>query len=351
METPTVQLTTAGSIPAADGATAALLDAAARCAGDPSPMLAALRATRGTPPVPGTGATLSLWELLASVAALDLTAARTLEPHLDAAAILDQAGIAWAPGTTWGVFAAEGPGLQLEASAEDDDGSWLLRGVKPWCSLAGSLDHAVITAAVPGGRRAFTLDLRQPGVVPAPAKWASHGLANVPSGPIRLDDVAARPVGGTDWYLHRDGFAWGGLAVAACWFGGAVGLYRTLLQSATRREPDQVALAWLGEADRLLASGAALLADAAHQVDSGRAGWGVAHRVRGHIASLCGRMLSLTGQSLGPGPLAFDADHARRVADLNVYVRQHHAARDDASLGRLLLDDAAAGQGTGVNPW
>ncbi|WP_417215830.1 acyl-CoA dehydrogenase [Arthrobacter sp.] len=351
METPTVLLSTAAPIPAAGGATAAWLHAAARCAGDPSPMLAALRNTPGPPPVPGTGATLSLWELLASVAALDLTAARTLEPHLDAAAILDQAGIAWVPGTTWGVFAAEGPGLKLEAGAEDDDGTWRLRGDKPWCSLAGSLDHALITAAVPGGRRAFTVDLRQSGVVPAPSTWASHGLANVPSGPIRLDDVAARPVGGTDWYLRRDGFAWGGLAVAACWFGGAVGLYRTLIQSATRREPDQLALAWLGEADRLLASGAALLADAAHQVDAGRVGWGVAHRVRGHIASLCGRMLSLTGQSLGPGPLTFDADHARRVADLTVYVRQHHAARDDASLGRLLLEDSTAGQGTGVRPW
>jgi hypothetical protein len=33
-----------------------------------------------------------------------------------------------------------------------------------------------------------------------------------------------------------------------------------------------------------------------------------------------------------------DEEHARRVADLQVYVRQHHAERDSARLGGLLRD-------------
>ncbi|MGP5726210.1 hypothetical protein ACTXOR_10545 [Arthrobacter rhombi] len=337
--------------PETSGCTAALLAAAGRSHGEPGSMLETLRTMPDMPPVPGHGGTAALWELLASVAALDLTAARTLEPHLDAAAILDQAGWPWEPGATWGVFAAEGPGLRLEAARADDDGCWLLHGDKPWCSLAGSLDRAVITAAVPGGRRSFALDLRQTGVVPGPAAWASHGLANVPSGPIRLDDAAATPVGGTDWYLHRDGFAWGGLAVAACWFGGAVGLFRTLHDATGRRAPDQLALAWLGEADRLLSSGAALLAAAADAVDTRRVGWRDAHRVRGQIASLCDRIVAICGQALGPGPLAFDAAHARRVSDLAVYIRQHHAARDDAALGRLVLGEAGRDPVAGGCPW
>lgn len=340
----------ASASPVARG-TAALLAAADRCHGDPEPMLEALRTMPGAPPLPGSGGTAALWELLASVAALDLTAARTLEPHLDAAAILDQAGSAWEPGTAWGVFAAEGPGLRLEASPTHDDGTWLLRGDKPWCSLAPRLDRAVITAAVPGGRRAFALDLRQDAVVPGHATWASHGLANVPSGPIRLEGAAASPIGGTDWYLRREGFAWGGLAVAACWFGGAVGLFRTLRQAATRREPDQLALAWLGEADRLLACGADMLAAVADAVDADRVGWRRAHRVRGQIASLCDRLLVICGQALGPGPLAFDADHARRVSDLSVYIRQHHAARDDAALGRLVLEESGRERACGVGAW
>lgn len=347
----TVQFTPAGCVPET-AFTRDILAAAEQCAGDPGPMIRALQTTAGAPLLPGRGQTAALWQLLASVAALDLTAARTVEPHLDAAAILDQAGLEWEPGSAWGVYAAEGPGLRLEAvPGNDDDDHWLLSGDKPWCSLAGSLDAAVITATVPDGRRAFSVDLRQTGVVPVAGTWVSHGLAQVPSGPVRLDDAAAHPVGATGWYLQRDGFAWGSLAVASCWFGGAVGLFRTLHASAGRREPDQLALAWLGEADRWLASGASLLAQAAHSVDTGTVGWRQAHRVRGHIAMLCERLLALCGQALGPGPLAFDAEHTRRVSDLQVYLRQHHAARDDAALGRLLLDDPASNGPAGTCPW
>ena len=41
----------------------------------------------------------------------------------------------------------------------------------------------------------------------------------------------------------------------------------------------------------------------------------------------------------GPALLAQDEDHARRVADLQIYLRQHHAERDQASLGELLMDE------------
>jgi alkylation response protein AidB-like acyl-CoA dehydrogenase len=329
-----------GAAPASFDAPA-LLRAAASCQGDPAPVLALLRDADGTPPVPGAGSTARLWELLASVAAADLTAARAVEPHLDAAAILAQAGVPWPSGTAWGVFAAESPDARLEGT--DDGGAWRLDGDKPWCSLAAELDHAVVTAHVPGGRRAFAVDLRQPGVAAHPSPWASRGLSRVPSGPLSFAGVPARPVGGTDWYLRRDGFAWGGIGVAACWFGGAVGLFRTLERSARRREPDQLAQAWLGEADRLLDSAAAVLLRAADAVDAGTAGWVEAHRARGHVASVCARMLAICGEAMGPGPLAFDEEHARRAADLTVYIRQHHAARDDAGLGRLVAANPAGG--------
>jgi hypothetical protein len=41
------------------------------------------------------------------------------------------------------------------------------------------------------------------------------------------------------------------------------------------------------------------------------------------------------GRALGPAPLATDREHAQRVADLTVYLRQHHAERDLARLGEL----------------
>lgn len=93
MEPLTVQFTADAPSPVSGFKSAALLEAADHCEGDPTPLLEALRLAPDAPPVPGREGTTALWELLASVAALDLTAARTLEPHLDAAAILEQAGL------------------------------------------------------------------------------------------------------------------------------------------------------------------------------------------------------------------------------------------------------------------
>lgn len=323
-----------------------LLMASRRCQGDPAPILAALADSRQAPPTPGSGRTTALWEFLATLAGADLAAARTVEPHLDAAAILSQAGIGWQPGTTWGVFAAEGgPNKPATARQEAPGAAWTLDGRKPWCSLAGTLDHAVVTAHVDGGRRAFAVDLRQAGVTAHAGSWESHGLGRIPSEPVDFSGARAHPVGATNWYLDRPGFAVGGVGVAACWFGGAVGIYRTLFRSAQGREPDQLARAWLGEADRLLASGAALLREAARDADDGTLTWETAQRVRGHIAETCERLLVLAGRALGPAPLGFDRDHARRVADLGIYIRQHHSSRDDAALGGLLLEDANGGTG------
>ncbi|RIJ48965.1 SAM-dependent methyltransferase, partial [Clavibacter phaseoli] len=150
---------------------------------------------------PGSGGTADLWEALATLAAADLGIARTVEPHLDALAILDQERDAAGGGgsglpadgedgpeaRTWGVFAAEGGGDPLTAVA-DADGSdaVLLSGTKPWCSLAGSLTHALITAAVADGTRGlFAVDLRHAGVEVVPGAWVARGLTEVPSGPLR----------------------------------------------------------------------------------------------------------------------------------------------------------------------
>ena len=178
-----------------------------------------------------------LWELLATLGATDLGVARAVEPHLDARAILAQAGMPDRDGRTWGVFAAEGPGVRLDA-VDDGDG-WRLDGTKPWCSLAGVLDAALVTAHLAGGGRAlFAVDLHDPGVRLLDQAWASRGLAEIPSTAVAFDDVAATPVGAPGWYLERPGFWWGGIGVAACWFGGAVGIGRRVhAEAAAARRP------------------------------------------------------------------------------------------------------------------
>ncbi|WP_066300542.1 acyl-CoA dehydrogenase [Arthrobacter luteolus] len=310
-------------------------------------------------PLPGQGSTFRLWELLATLGAADLTAARVVEPHLDAAAILAQAAEEESDGRyaadgmdsfagAWGVYAAEAPGAVLSAR-EHDDGSWHLTGTKPWCSLAGQLDYAVVTAHTgPQARRAFAVDLRLPGVREGRGLWVSRGLASVESTAVDFNGVPAVPVGGDNWYLDRSGFAWGGMGVAACWYGGAVGVARRLVSASRDRKPDQIAHMLIGQADASLHAARRVLAAAAEDVDAGRAdgatGAILAHRVRAVAAGAAERVLAAAAHGLGPGPLTADEEYARRVADLQVYVRQHHAERDHAALGKALL----AGGG---EPW
>nr|WP_308928819.1 hypothetical protein [Arthrobacter sp. SLBN-112] len=334
-----------------------ILRAVPEAAGDVTALLALAVEAGETWPRPGEGRTSLLWELLASVAAIDVAAARVFEPHLDAIAILAQAArtvTAGQPalpgqprGATWGVFAAEGPGARLQATP--DGAMVVLNGAKPWCSLAASLDSAIITAHTDdGGRAAFAVDLRHPGVECEEPAWVARGLREIPSGTVHFRQVPATPLGGTGWYHSRPGFAWGGMGVAACWLGGAVGVARdfraALLAGADGgREPDQVALAALGEVDRTLTAAMQYLARAAARIDDGSLGtpgqstWSEAQRVRGTVAAAVERVLQLVLSNRGPAPLAFDERYAKRIADLELYVRQHHGARDDAQLGRLTL--------------
>ena len=52
--------------------------------------------------------------------------------------------------------------------------------------------------------------------------------------------------------------------------------------------------------------------------------------------------MSRVGRALGAGPLGHDEAHGRRVADLTVYLRQHHAERDLAQLGTLVAERGTA---------
>ncbi|MGV8884954.1 MAG: acyl-CoA dehydrogenase family protein [Microbacteriaceae bacterium] len=300
----------------------------------------------------GRGRTREVWQLLAAIGAHDLGAVRALEPHLDAMEILEQARADGATDllphdeATWGVFAAEGGDDPLVATEQLGDGrdTWTLSGTKPWCSLASRLDSALVSARTDNGeRRLFAVDLSHPGVHIAEGEWNARGLTEIPSGAVRFDAVPARAVGAPDWYLTRDGFSWGAIGVAACWYGGAVGIARTVHAAASTR-PNPYLVMHLGAIDTNLAACAVALADAADRVDAGEPTRIVAKRVRALVAAAVDDVITRSGHALGPAPLALDAAHAKRVADLQLYVRQHHAEKDLASLGQSILE-------AGDAPW
>jgi alkylation response protein AidB-like acyl-CoA dehydrogenase len=310
-------------------------------------------------PVPGAGRTRDRWAALAALGEVDLTVARVVEPHLDALAILAESGhpdltAAGEDGTSWGVYAAEGPAGRVRAHpAPGRDvrsvNAWKLDGTKPWCSLADVVDHALVTAWVDDDRRGlFAVPLGQPGVEVEPAAWASHGLSHVRSVPTSFRAADATLLGSPGWYLERDGFAWGGIGVAAVWYGGASAVAGRLRRQALERELDQVGWLHLGTVDAALHAAGSVLRESADEIDAGRAdgrqGALLALRVRQVVADAVETTIRVADHALGPAPLAFEPDHATRISDLRVYLRQHHAERDTAALGRAALP-------AGISPW
>jgi alkylation response protein AidB-like acyl-CoA dehydrogenase len=157
----------------------------------------------------------------------------------------------------------------------------------------------------------------------------------------RVPVPADAAVGGPGEYLRRPGFWHGAIGVAACWYGGAIGVARTL-RDAARDRPDPHRLAHLGAVDSTLASMGDVLQAAARSVDADpedRSGNGQrrARRVRATVERGCDEVITRTGRATGATPLCHDEHHARQVADLTVYLRQSHGEADLAALGELAL--------------
>ncbi|KRE27900.1 acyl-CoA dehydrogenase [Mycobacterium sp. Soil538] len=291
-------------------------------------------------PLPGGGATALRWQRLAAMAQVDVTAGRLAEAHADAVAILAELdGPRPERGQWWGVWAAEARDAVL--AARDVDDGVRLSGTKVWCSGAALCSHALVTALLPSGERGlFAVDLAAPGVRPLPSTWRNAGMSDSDTRSVHFDETPAVAVGGLGQYLTRPGFWRGGAGVAACWLGGARAVAAPLYVRAAAGKADAHTLAHLGAVDAALAAADATLAAVAGEFDadpenhSGRAEL-LARRVRAVVETAVGEAIERTGRALGPAPLCLDLEHARRVADLSIYVRQSHAERDLERLGVL----------------
>ena len=294
-------------------------------------------------PLPGSGATWERWRQLAEIAADDLSTARLVEGHADARAILAELGDAELAGDQeLGVWAAESADEPLRAE-RDSSGGWRLSGRKRWCSGAHRLDAALVTARAEDRPRLFLVELGRPGVEPVEGTWPAIGMADSDSVDVVFKTVelpADNVIGKPGAYLDRPGFWHGGVGVAACWYGGAVGVARAL-DDAVATRPQAHRLAHRGAVQATLAGMSAVLSEAARQIDADPDDLPSARRrayeVRYVVERDCREVLERVGLATGAEPLCHDADHARRVADLTVFLRQWHAEADLERLGLLPL--------------
>jgi alkylation response protein AidB-like acyl-CoA dehydrogenase len=293
-------------------------------------------------PAPGSGRTGTRWKKLAALTENDVVAGRLAEAHADALAILAELdGPAAEAGQLWGVWAAEAPPAVVTVS--EDGGRVTLEGTKGWCSGAGICTNALITARREDNLRGlYAVDLNQPGVTAMSESWRNAGMRGSDTRSVQLSDAVGIPVGRPGEYLARPGFWHGAIGVAACWLGGArsvaAPLYRAVADGQDGPAADPHTQAHLGAVDAALAAAEAMLASAACYVDAeplGDRAELIARRVRVVVERAVDESITRTGRALGPAPLVLDARHAQRVADLTIYVRQSHAERDLAALGRV----------------
>jgi hypothetical protein len=297
-------------------------------------------------PLPGSARSVERLRVLSRLGELDLTVGRLGEAHADAVAITAELKCAGPDrGEIWGVWAAEPPSARVVATSPMRAGEpWRLAGRKAWCSGAGSCSHALVTAHAEDGARLFAVDLHAAGVSPVDDPWPVATLRGSDTRSVDFASVPALPVGGPGQYVDRPGFWHGAVSVAAVWYGGAVAVARALQRAHERRPLDDLGLMHLGAVDAALGGARAALDAAAAAFDtdprdrSGRAA-AVARRTRAVVEAAATETVDRVGRALGAAPLALDGAHARRVTDLQLYLRQSHADRDLASLGRLVADD------------
>ncbi len=294
-------------------------------------------------PKPGSGATHARFATLADWAARDLSLARLLEGHVDALAILAEAGLAPEAGATYGVWAARARTGGTTAHLARD--GWHLAGEKPYCSGSTRLDRALVTADCSDGYRLFDVAVNENVVRVHSGTWPAVGMADSLSETLDFGGPpvpANRAIGPPNFYLDRPGFWFGAVGVAACWYGGARGLLDHLLHSVGLRK-SELLLVELGHAVAHVEMMRQAIERVAEEIDADPEDCkGMAKRralvVRHLVHHGAQQVLTRSAAAGGAGPLCHDPQQSRRSADLYVYLAQHHTVQDANLLGHLACD-------------
>lgn len=289
-------------------------------------------------PLPGQGCTLERWRALARIAGCDLSLVKLYEGHTDALAILAECGAAQQAGNSiWGVWAAEPP--DARAYIVERDGERVrLQGRKAWCSGALQIDRALLTAWEDDQPQLVAIELPHSSQRILAEHWQAVGMAATSSVVIEFDDSPGLAIGSPGQYLSRPGFWQGGAGIAACWYGAAEALADYLREQCRKPRRDPHADAHLGAVDAALYGARAALHECATWIDlhpQDDASFQV-RRTRAQVEQAVEQVIQHAGRALGATPFCCSSHFARLSADLPVYIRQSHAERDLAELGRQL---------------
>lgn len=294
------------------------------------------------PPL-GGGDSARRWRALADLARADVSVARLAEAHLDGHQILREADRSHPGERLVGVWASEHPRWRVTGSVGPL--GITLRGAKAFCSGAGIVDDALITATVddqallillPG--EAITADRIDP------SGWSAPALAATRTAVVDLDTIVVASdavVGEPGWYLDRSGFWHGAVGPAACWGGAALGLVDHALAHPPADPHGRSHLGAMAAAGWSIEAALDRAGRWADEVpDDVAAARRVALTVRHVVDEHCRDIGDRFSRALGPRPLIEDPAVIERHAALAIYRRQCHGERDLESLGDLLVEPA-----------
>jgi alkylation response protein AidB-like acyl-CoA dehydrogenase len=292
--------------------------------------------------LPGSGSTWERFTTLARWSSVDLSLGRLCEGHSDAVAILAEADMKpFDLNASYGVWAARGP--RSKTIAERVGRGWRLSGSKEFCSGSSILDRALVTAETSLGYLLFDVAVKDVVVASHEGSWPATGMADsmsltVDFGGAVVED--AQVVGAPSFYTQRPGFWFGGAGVAACWYGGALGLVNDLIDSLSPG-PSEHVLAELGLAGSSLESMRCVLKSVAQDfdddpLDQSRQAQFRALVARQVVHDRATEVLARVAAAGGARPLCHNEVESRRAADLYVYLAQHHGGADAAALGRIV---------------
>ena len=289
-------------------------------------------------PGPGAGNTPERHRRIFAAGREDLSLAKLAEAHWDAVAILREAGREPAAGSRYAVWASEIPGFELQLM--DGASGLTISGTKEFCSGAGLVDRALLTAG-PRGACMVEVDLHamRGSIDIDGSNWKVDAFRLTQTSAVTFHDYPVDAVlGDENWYVERPGFWQGACGPAAAWAGGAAGLADYAM--STRRD-DPHTRAHLGAMQANVWATECLLQVAGDAFDrEPRSNAMVrALQVRHLVEQACTDTLRRFARCMGPGPLAKNADVAQRYAELDLFLRQSHAERDLEALGAGMRAD------------
>ncbi len=280
-------------------------------------------------------------EALTELGRVDLCLARLVEGHADALRILDQAGESPRPGV-YAVWASRSVGTGVRAAQAGP--GWRLDGELRFASGIDVVDRALL----PGWIDAEThllFDVPVAGVDADRSTWRTSAMDASRSFTVQVHQHgdSSDVVGPPNFYLDRPGFLVGGLGVAAVWAGGAQSLLDQVTHGLRRFAPSAHQLRRLGLVEQAVWSARTAVEVTARRLPDLDA-TGVARETtlaRTVVVTACEQAGLEVERIVGPGGLSGDARLARTLADLALFVRQHHVDGALEGLGRAALGTEA----------